>query len=76
MWYSAKILTFGLALIIGVVLRFVMEEWQASFAVLAQGPNAEVEAKLTHSISRGRSVAYLYWVLILSAAFFGAVKPF
>jgi hypothetical protein len=75
-WYSAKLLTFGLMLCIGVVLRLVMHEWQKMFQVLAQGPNADVEAKLKRSINLGRSVAYLYWVGIATTAFFGAVKPF
>ncbi len=75
-WYSAKMLTFGLALIIGVVLRLVMHQWQALFPLLAAGPNPAVEAKVERSIGIGRGVAYLYWVLILTTAFFGAVKPF
>jgi hypothetical protein len=75
-WYAAKILTFGLALIIGVILRLVMHEWQKLFPILAQGPNPELEATLSRSINLGRSVAYIYWVLILTTAFFGAVKPF
>ncbi|MFC7290290.1 hypothetical protein [Hirschia litorea] len=76
MWFSAKILTYGLALIIGVILRIIMHEWRKIFPILAQGPNAELEAKLDKSIQLGRNVAYLYWVLILTTAFFGAVKPF
>lgn len=75
-WYSAKILTFGLMLCIGVILRLVMHEWQKMFAVLAQGPNADVEMKLKRSIGLGRSVAYLYWIGIATTGFFGAVKPF
>ncbi|MFN3591328.1 MAG: hypothetical protein ACK4TG_03985 [Thermaurantiacus sp.] len=75
-WYSAKVLTFGLALVIGVVLRLVMHEWQKMFPVLAAGPNPAVEARLDASISRARGLAYLYWVLILTTAFLGAVKPF
>jgi hypothetical protein len=75
-WYAAKMLTFGLMLIIGVILRLVMHEWQKMFAVLAQGPDVAVEAKLKSSIGLGRSVAYLYWIGILTTAFFGAVKPF
>lgn len=75
-WYSAKILTYGLLLIIGVILRLIMHEWRALFPVLAQGPNAEAEEKLKKSIRLGRSVAYLYWIGILATAFFGAVKPF
>ncbi|WOR15525.1 hypothetical protein RYZ27_02475 [Hyphomonas sp. FCG-A18] len=76
LWYAAKILTFGLALIIGVILRLIMHEWQKMFPVLAEGSNPEVEAKLKSSINLGRSVAYVYWILILTTAFFGAVKPF
>jgi len=76
LWFSAKVLTFGLALIIGVILRLIMHEWQKLFPLLAAGPNAEAETKLEKSIALGRSVAYLYWILILMTAFFGAVKPF
>lgn len=75
-WYAAKTLTYGLALVIGVILRLVMHEWQKMFPVLAAGPNPVVEAKLKKSIGLGRGVAYLYWILILTTAFFGAVKPF
>ncbi|MEM1148344.1 MAG: hypothetical protein AAF582_04760 [Pseudomonadota bacterium] len=75
-WFSAKILFYGSALVIGVILRLIMHEWQKMFPVLAAGPNPEVEAKLDKSIQLGRNVAYLYWVLILTTAFFGAVKPF
>lgn len=75
-WYSAKILTYGSLLIIGVILRLVMHEWRKMFPILAQGPNPEVEAKLKRSIFLARSVAYLYWAGIMLTAFFGAVKPF
>ncbi|KCZ53354.1 hypothetical protein HY29_03795 [Hyphomonas beringensis] len=75
-WYSAKILTYGLLLILGVVLRLVMHEWRALFPILAQGPNPEAEHKLKMSIRFARGIAYLYWVGILTTAFFGAVKPF
>jgi hypothetical protein len=75
-WYAAKMLTYGLMLCIGVILRLVMHEWQKMFAVLAQGPNPPVEAKLKSSIGLGRSVAYLYWIGIMTTAFFAAVKPF
>ncbi|MEO0981048.1 MAG: hypothetical protein AAFX03_00180 [Pseudomonadota bacterium] len=75
-WYASKILTFGLLLIIGVILRLIMHEWRALFPILAEGPNAEAEAKLKRSIGIGRSVAYLYWFGIALTAFFGAVKPF
>jgi len=75
-WYAGKIVVFGGALIIGVILRLIMHEWQGMFKILAEGPNAEVEGRLDRSIRLGRSVAYLYWVLIAGACFLAAVKPF
>lgn len=69
-------LTYGLALIIGVILRLIMHEWQAMFRVLATGPDEGVEAKLEKSIQLGRNVAYLYWILISATCFFASVKPF
>lgn len=75
-WYSAKILTYGLMLVIGVALRLIMHEWRAMFPVLAQGANPVVERKLKSSIAFGRSIAYVYWIGIMTTAFFGAVKPF
>lgn len=75
-WYSAKMLTYGLSLIIGVLLRLTMHEWQKLFPLLAAGPNPAVEAKMAATMRIARRSAYVYWVLILSTAFFGAVKPF
>ncbi len=75
-WYAAKILTYGTALIIGVILRLIMHEWQGTFRVLAEGPNPELEARLKRSINLGRSVAYIYWILISATCFFASVKPF
>ena len=75
-WYAAKVLTYGLALIIGVILRLVMHEWQSKFRILAEGPNTQVEAALKRSINIGRGVAYMYWVLISMTCFFASVKPF
>lgn len=75
-WYSAKLLTYGLALVIGVILRLVMHQWQALFPKLAAGPDAAIEARLDRSIRIGRAVAYLYWVLIATACLLAATKPF
>ncbi|MEM1021897.1 MAG: hypothetical protein AAGJ09_15545, partial [Pseudomonadota bacterium] len=75
-WYAAKITTYGSMLIIGVILRLIMHEWQAKFAIIAEGPNPAIETQLEKSITLGRSVAYLYWIGIAATAFFAAVKPF
>lgn len=75
-WFSAKMLTYGLLLILGFGLRLVMHEWRALFPILAAGPNLDVEARLDRSIKVARLIAYTYWAGILTTAFFGAVKPF
>lgn len=75
-WFSAKMLTYGLLLVLGFGLRLVMHEWRAMFPILAQGPNPAVEARLDRSIKIARLIAYTYWAGILTTAFFGAVKPF
>ncbi|CAM3913960.1 hypothetical protein [Rheinheimera salexigens] len=75
-WFSIKILLFSMALVIGLLLRFIMREWTELFRKLAQeGENQEVEDRLERSIRFGRRLAYCYWVIILTVGFFGAVKP-
>lgn len=75
-WFSAKMFVYGITLIIGLKLRFIMREWTSMFRILAQGPNADVETRLDKSIRFGRGIAYFYWICIGTVAFFGAVKPF
>lgn len=76
LWYPAKMTTYGLMLVLGLLLRFIMREWTVLFRVLAEGPNADAETKLERSIAFGRGIAYCYWIGISATAFFGAVKPF
>ena len=75
-WFSLKVVLFGCMLIIGLMLRFIMREWTVLFRVLAEGDNPEVENRLERSIRLGRTLAYFYWIGILSIAFIGATKPF
>ena len=74
-WFSAKVLVYSLTLVIGLKLRFIMREWTTLFRVLAKGPDPRVEGTLDKSIRFGRRIASVYWVLIATVAFFGAVKP-
>lgn len=76
LWFSAKMLTFSLLLIIGLKLRFIMREWTVMFRILAQRNDAEVENTLEKSILFGRRIAYVYWIGIGTVAFFGVAKPF
>jgi hypothetical protein len=75
-WYPAKMFTYGLMLVLGLGLRFIMREWTTLFRLLAVGPNPPAQMQLEKSIGNGRMIAYCYWVGIATTAFFGAVKPF
>lgn len=75
-WFSIKLLIFSLLLVIGLLLRYIMREWTTMFRILdTEGDSPEVEERLEKSIIFGRRLAYLYWIGILTVAFFGAVKP-
>jgi len=75
-WFSIKMFIYGITLVIGLKLRFIMREWTLLFRELAEkGDNPAVEAILEKSIKFGRNLAYFYWIAILTTAFFGAVKP-
>lgn len=73
-WFSWKVLIYGLLLIIGLQLRYIMREWTELFRVLAAGPNAEAESTLDKSLRFGKRLAYVYWIGIATVAFFGATK--
>ena len=75
-WYSAKVIVFGLSMIVGLVLRFYLHEWPGIFARLAKGPSAEAEARLAELIRKARVTAVVYWITIGLAGFLGATKPF
>lgn len=76
-WFSWKVFLYGLMLVIGLKLRFIMREWTELFRVLAADPGkVEAEETLEKSIRVGRGLAYLYWIGIAGIAFLGAVKPF
>ncbi len=75
-WYAAKAALFGVALIIGLLLRFIMRHWVMLFRQIAEGPNPEAEARLDRELAFGRGLAYIYWVVIGTVAWFGVAKPF
>ncbi len=73
-WFSWKVLIYGLLLIIGLQLRYIMREWTELFRVLAAGPDPAAESTLEKSLRFGKRLAYLYWAGIAAVAFFGATK--
>lgn len=73
-WYAAKVGLYGVALIIGLLLRFIMRRWVMLFRRIAAGDDPEAEAMLDKELAQGRMLAYLYWVVIGSVALFGVFK--
>lgn len=74
-WYAAKATLYGVALIIGLLLRFIMRHWVTLFRQIAEGPNPEAEARLDKELAFGRGLAYIYWIVIATVAYFGVAKP-
>ncbi|ARN73369.1 hypothetical protein [Oceanicoccus sagamiensis] len=76
-WFSIKVFLYGITLIIGLILRYVMREWTTMFRRLVTEPEneTEIEAKLDKSIRATRKLAYLYWIIIMTIAFLCATKP-
>ncbi len=75
-WYAAKAALFGVALTIGLMLRFIMRHWVMLFRQIAEGPNPEAEARLDKELAFGRGLAYVYWIVIGTVAWFGVAKPY
>jgi hypothetical protein len=73
-WYAAKAALYGVALIIGLLLRFIMRNWVMLFRRIAAGPDPEAEQSLDKQLAYGRGLAYIYWIVIASVAFFGVFK--
>jgi len=73
-WYAAKAGLYGVALIIGLLLRFIMRHWVMLFRQIAAGPDPAAEARLDRELAFGRGLAYVYWVVIGSVALFGVFK--
>lgn len=73
-WYAAKAGLYGVALIIGLLLRFIMRHWVMLFRRIAEGPDPEAEVQLNRELAFGRGLAYVYWVVIGTVALFGVFK--
>ncbi|RME66830.1 MAG: hypothetical protein D6782_03630 [Alphaproteobacteria bacterium] len=76
-WFAAKLTLFGLLLIIGLYLRYVMRDWVIAFRQMeASGSTPALEDKISSVLAKARKLAYVYWIGIATVAFFGVVKPF
>jgi hypothetical protein len=74
-WYAAKATLYGIALIIGLLLRIIMRNWMPLFREIAAGSNPEAEAKLDKQLAFGRGLAYINWINIATITYLGVAKP-
>ncbi|MGB5626968.1 MAG: hypothetical protein WBM61_14610 [Woeseiaceae bacterium] len=74
-WYAAKATLYGIALIIGLLLRIILRNWMPLFRVIAAGPNPEAEANLDKQLAFGRGLAYINWINIATITYLGVAKP-
>jgi hypothetical protein len=76
-WYAAKVFIYGLMLIIGLGLRFIMRHWTTIFREIAiQGATPALEGRLQREITAARVMAYIYWIGIATTCFIGSTKFF
>lgn len=76
-WLAAKLVGFGMLLLLGLLLRRVMGGWAAGFARLhSEGSSPATEAVFSTALRRARPVVYLFWTTSAAMAFLGLVKPF
>ncbi|MFZ5608876.1 MAG: hypothetical protein ACOY99_04610 [Pseudomonadota bacterium] len=76
-WYAVKVTLFGALFAIGLFMRRMMQRWIVFFRQMkTQGPSQEIENALTRDMRIGVRLAYVYWIGIITVAFFGVVKPF
>ena len=76
-WLAAKLIGFGLLLLLGLLLRWVMAGWAQGFARLEhEGSSPATEAIFRTGLRRARPIAWVFWLTSAAMAFLGLVKPF
>ncbi|MGN0857803.1 MAG: hypothetical protein ACI4NW_01280 [Stenotrophomonas sp.] len=76
-WLAAKLIGFGVLLLLGLVLRRIMGGWADGFARLQrEGSTPATEALFRNSLARARPIVWVFWLTSAAMAFTGLVKPF
>lgn len=76
-WLAAKLIGFGVLLLLGLVLRRIMGGWAEGFARLQrEGSTPATEALFRNSLARARPIVWVFWLTSAAMAFTGLVKPF
>jgi len=75
-WLAAKVLLFGLVFVCSIMIDIEFRPMAPAFARLAsEGSTVEVEAVIRRSVDRAVVWVVAIYVLLLSIAFLGSVKP-
>ncbi|MCB1623912.1 MAG: hypothetical protein KDI32_04955 [Pseudomonadales bacterium] len=75
-WLAAKFITFGFAVVLGLLLRRVIRDWVIGFAQLRQpATEAAGNALIYAAHHRAHNLALALWVLVALTAFLGVTKP-
>lgn len=76
-WLAAKLIGFGVLLLLGLLLRRVMGGWAQGFARLErEGSTPATEELFSGSLRRAKPIVYLFWLTSAGMAALGFLKPF
>ncbi len=76
-WLGVKLLAYGGAVLMGLLLRGVLAEWGRGFAELREPATAAAgNARIAGAAGPSRRYAWALWGCVLLAALMGVTKPF
>ncbi|GII86107.1 hypothetical protein Ssi03_40970 [Sphaerisporangium siamense] len=75
-WLGGKLTVYGVCVLGGVLIRWRLSPFGPAFGrLMTEGSSPEVEREITRSVRSCLPYVYLIWVMVLTAAFLGVVKP-
>jgi hypothetical protein len=75
-WLGAKVLAYGLCILMGVLIRRELKPFGPAFGqLMTTGSTPEVERAIVGSIKRCEPYVFAIWGLVLAAAVLGVIKP-
>jgi len=75
-WLAGKFLLFGVAVVLGLLLRRVIGDWAAGFAQLNDATSADAgNARITTASNSATRLALTLWLAVLLIALLGVTKP-
>jgi len=75
-WLAGKFLLFGVAVVLGLLLRRVIGDWAAGFAQLNDATSADAgNARINSASNSATRLALTLWLAVLLIALLGVTKP-